>query len=408
MAAGTVLMRFLILTQYFPPEVGAPQTRLSSLCRALRAHGHEVEVVTAVPNYPFGRIDERYRRTVMWTEEMDGVTVRRVLMYPAMGSGTKRLVSYASFTAMCVIGLVRSKRADHVFVESPPLFLAVPGRLVAWLWRATAIFNVADLWPDAAVDLGLLGPGLPLRVLQAIERWAYRSYDVVNSVTDSVRRVLTDGKGIPSESCSTSRTGSTRNCSDPSLLSDGPCTISPTRWCTPGRSDTSMRPSTSSVRSLRCSPNGAATFGSGSLRHRIRTRSASRPCRPARVGDRVVRRPGAAAGARRDPPGRLGGRRHPGGQRHGPQDATVEDVSDDGERPARAVLRRRRGADMVQREDAGVVCPNAPEAIADAIEQLIDGGRADELGANGRAFVERDLSWNAIVDRWLVALEQVR
>ncbi|MEZ5255350.1 MAG: glycosyltransferase family 4 protein [Ilumatobacteraceae bacterium] len=274
MAAGTVLMRFLILTQYFPPEVGAPQTRLSSLCRALRAHGHEVEVVTAVPNYPFGRIDERYRRTVMRTEEMDGVTVRRVLMYPAMGSGTKRLVSYASFTAMCVIGLVRSKRADHVFVESPPLFLAVPGRLVAWLWRATAIFNVADLWPDAAVDLGLLGPGLPLRVLQAIERWAYRSYDVVNSVTDSVRRVLTDGKGIPSESCSTSRTGSTRNCSDPSLLSDGPCTISPTRWCTPGRSDTSMRPSTSSVRSAarRTGPRRSARvhYATGSELDRLR------------------------------------------------------------------------------------------------------------------------------------------
>ncbi|MEZ5299037.1 MAG: glycosyltransferase family 4 protein, partial [Ilumatobacteraceae bacterium] len=315
--------------------------------------------------------------------------------------------SYASFTAMCVIGLVRSKRADHVFVESPPLFLAVPGRLVAWLWRATAIFNVADLWPDAAVDLGLLGPGLPLRVLQAIERWAYRSYDVVNSVTDSVRRVLTDGKGIPERKLLDLPNGVDTELFRP---------IAPERRAVHDLANTVVYAGT--VGYIHAPEHLVSAFAllaergrdvrlgfyaTGSELDRLRAHADRLGLATVSFADPVPLPelaeilPGALAGvvtladndmARKTRPSKMF-----------PTMASGRPVlyCGDGE-----------GADMVQREDAGVVCPNAPEAIADAIEQLIDGGRADELGANGRAFVERDLSWNAIVDRWLVALEQVR
>src|SRR5690606_12037231 len=118
--AGQAGMRVLVLTQYYPPDIGAPQTRLSAIAAALCQLGHDVEVVTALPNYPVGRIDPRYRGTLFRTEELDGVTVRRVWLYPSMGRGLKRLLSYLSFTATCVVGLLRSSRPDLVLVESPP------------------------------------------------------------------------------------------------------------------------------------------------------------------------------------------------------------------------------------------------------------------------------------------------
>ncbi len=190
-------MRFLILTQYFEPEVGAPQVRLGALARALVARGHDVEVVTGMPNHPEGRIRDGYRGRWSMTEQLDGITVRRVWLYAATGAGLRRLLNYSSFAATCVAGLVRARRPDVIFVESPPPFLMVPARVAATIWRRPIVMNVADLWPDAARALGLLDDGLVLRALLAYERWSYRAADVICAVTDGVRAVLEQDKRVP-------------------------------------------------------------------------------------------------------------------------------------------------------------------------------------------------------------------
>lgn len=190
-------MRFLILTQYFEPEIGAPQVRLGALARALRARGHEVEVVTGLPNHPTGRIAEGYRGRAWMTQHVDGITVRRVWMYAATGSGGRRLLNYLSFCVTSVVGLARARRPDVIFVESPPPLLMVPARLAGWIWRRPVIMNVADLWPDAAHALGLLADGRMLRVLRWFERWSYGAADRVCAVTDGVRATLELDKGVP-------------------------------------------------------------------------------------------------------------------------------------------------------------------------------------------------------------------
>ena len=78
-------MKFLILTQYFPPEIGAPQTRLHAMVRELQELHHKVEVVTALPNYPRGRIFPGYKWTLYRREDLGGATVHRVWLFPAMG-----------------------------------------------------------------------------------------------------------------------------------------------------------------------------------------------------------------------------------------------------------------------------------------------------------------------------------
>ena len=97
--------RWLILTQYYAPELGAPQIRLRCLARELREHGVKVEVLTAMPNYPKGEVFPGYPTTQFsMYEEIDDVPVRRVWIYPGSGkSPFIRLLNYFSFTFTALI-----------------------------------------------------------------------------------------------------------------------------------------------------------------------------------------------------------------------------------------------------------------------------------------------------------------
>jgi hypothetical protein len=90
-------MRFILLTQYYPSEIGAPQIRLMSVVRLLRAKGHDVQVVTAMPNHLMSKPFDRYRRKLFLQEQWDGAPVFRSWMYTATGMGARRLLSYFSF-----------------------------------------------------------------------------------------------------------------------------------------------------------------------------------------------------------------------------------------------------------------------------------------------------------------------
>ena len=177
-------MKFLLLTQYFPPEIGGAQTRLRSTAVELKRLGHDVEIVTALPNYPRGKFYPGYEGRIYLREEFEGITVRRVWLYPAMGGGLRRMLNYASFTIMSLFGLLLSQRPDFIFVESPPLFLSIPACVAGFLWRVPFIFNVADLWPDIVVEGGFLKQGPLIRLMRRLEQWSYRSAGYVNAVTE--------------------------------------------------------------------------------------------------------------------------------------------------------------------------------------------------------------------------------
>lgn len=192
-------MRLLLLTQYYPPEVGAAQARLGAVVRELVRAGQEVEVVTAMPNYPTGRIAEGYRGRFYLRESREGVTVHRLWLYPAVGAGVARLLNYGSFSLTAFAGLLRARRPDYLLVESPPLSLGVTAAVAARLWGVPFIFNVADLWPDAIRELGVLSDGYLLRAAERLERWIYRRATYVNAVTEGIRTALVTRKGVPAE-----------------------------------------------------------------------------------------------------------------------------------------------------------------------------------------------------------------
>lgn len=169
-------MKLAILTQYYPPEIGAPQRRLSSLAGHFVQAGHEVEVLAAMPNYPLGRIYDGYGG-VLRHETRDGVRVTRTFIYPTQRTSfTHRLANYFSFVASsAVAGTVSLGHPDYLMVESPPLFLGLSGMWLRRVRHTRVIFNVSDLWPETAVRLGVVREGSIIhRVSTWLERRCYR------------------------------------------------------------------------------------------------------------------------------------------------------------------------------------------------------------------------------------------
>ena len=192
-------MKFLILTLYFSPEIGAAPTRLEAMTRELTRTGHKVEVVTGMPNYPCGKISSDYRGSVYRREVRDGIVIHRVWLYATVGSGLGRILNYLSFSVFSLYGLFRASKPDYLFVESPPPTLSWPAHLYSRLRRVPFILNVADLWPDTLVDMGLLREGVALRLLSWLERWSYRKAAYVNAITEGVRNTLLSKKGVAPE-----------------------------------------------------------------------------------------------------------------------------------------------------------------------------------------------------------------
>ncbi|MDQ7799256.1 MAG: glycosyltransferase family 4 protein [Candidatus Edwardsbacteria bacterium] len=190
-------MKFLILTQYYPPEVGAPQVRLQAMARELAARGHQVEVVTAIPNHPLGRYFPGYKSRMYFWEVSQGIKIHRTWIYPAIGAGLKRIFNYLSFTLSSFWGMMKAGRPDFVWVESPPLFLGWTAMAYSRFRRVPFIFNIADLWPDSIIELGLMGNGLVARMLYMTERAIYNRAKYVIAVTQGIRDRLIDSKGLP-------------------------------------------------------------------------------------------------------------------------------------------------------------------------------------------------------------------
>ncbi len=192
-------MKFLILTQYFAPEIGASQVRLAYLCRELAAAGHKVEIVTGMPHHHADRIFPEYRGQFLIDGEWEGLKVHRTWLYASSGSNLKRLLGYVTFAGTCLFGLARSEKPDYVFVDSPPIFLGVPGWIAAKLWNVPLIFNVADLWPDSVRDLGVMRDGILMKIAFGLEKWIYKRSTVVTAVTEGIRDALLSSKGISPE-----------------------------------------------------------------------------------------------------------------------------------------------------------------------------------------------------------------
>lgn len=188
----------LFFTPYYPPEVGAAQTRISETAARLVKRGHQVTVLTTLPNYPLGKVPPEYRGRARRRQMRDGVSIVRVWSYISPNKGfLRRILAQLSFGCLApFLGVRAVGRPDVIIVESPPLFDAIGGRLLARIKRCPYVFTVADIWPESAVQLGVLRNRWLIRLAEWLEWSTYRRAGAIWSVTAGIRQALVQ-RGLP-------------------------------------------------------------------------------------------------------------------------------------------------------------------------------------------------------------------
>jgi glycosyltransferase involved in cell wall biosynthesis len=191
-------MRTLVVTKYFPPEIGAPQARLSEMARYWAEAGDEVTVLTGMPNHPTGVIHDGYKGRVRLEEHVDGYRVVRTWLYATPNEGiVKKTLGHLSFMVSNVLrGWRKSGHADVVVVSSPTFFSIFSAYLLAKIKRARFVVDIRNLWPAIFVELGVLTNRTAIAVLERLEFWAYRVADHVVVVSAGFKDNLVT-RGVP-------------------------------------------------------------------------------------------------------------------------------------------------------------------------------------------------------------------
>jgi colanic acid biosynthesis glycosyl transferase WcaI len=190
-------MRILVLTINYWPEQTGIAALVTRRCEYLASAGHEVTVCTGMPYYPEWRIRPDYRGRAFSREEHKGVTIRRSWMWvPKKVSSAKRVVFEASFLASSLFQAIKYPKPALLLVVSPPLGLGLSAMILSRLWGVPYVFDVQDLQPDAAADLGML-PAPVLPVLYRLEASAYQRAALISTVTEGMRqKIISKGTGI--------------------------------------------------------------------------------------------------------------------------------------------------------------------------------------------------------------------
>lgn len=191
-------MNIGLLTQYYKPEMGAPQNRLFEMMVGLKKCGNNVCIVSGMPNYPTGRIFPEYRGRFSCTESRDNIEIKRYWLYASnIRKPLPRIWNMLSFAiiSFCAIPYLRRKKLDYLIVESPPLLLAWTGRWLAKFSGARYVANISDLWPLSAKELGAISDGKLYKVLEKLEKYIYRKSDIVIGQSEEIISHISNNGG---------------------------------------------------------------------------------------------------------------------------------------------------------------------------------------------------------------------
>jgi glycosyltransferase involved in cell wall biosynthesis len=194
-------MRVTFLTQWFDPEPA--QFRGLPLARELVRRGLDVQVVTGFPNYPSGRLYPGYRIRPWQRERMDGVSVLRLALYPSHDhNAVRRIANYASFAASsAALAPLLADGTDVLYVYHPPPTVGIPAAVFRALRRVPVVYHIADMWPESAVESGMLGSGAVKDIAEALLdrycKWVYRRCDAITVLSPGFATLL-ERRGVPS------------------------------------------------------------------------------------------------------------------------------------------------------------------------------------------------------------------
>lgn len=218
-------MKILYVSQYFPPEMGAPAARAVELSRHWAAAGHQVSVLTGFPNHPTGVIPPEYRRMVrrlVARESLNGVNVVRTWLLPFPNrKAYERMLNYSSFCVSAATTGLFVPRPDVVIGTSPQLLVGLSGLCIARAKRVPFVFEVRDLWPESLAAVGMGNENSMLhRLLAKVAGFLYRNSDHIVVVTQAFEKYLVERWNVPRKKISVVENGVETNLFAPSNESD--------------------------------------------------------------------------------------------------------------------------------------------------------------------------------------------
>ena len=170
---------------------------MTELAEGLVRLGHEVRVVTGMPNYPQRQIYEGYRDKFYCTETRNGVLIQRSFIWvKPKPSLLDRLLLDGSFVASSFFQALRGWRPDVILLTVPPLPVCLPAALLGMVYNCPIVLNVQDILPEAAVHVGLLRSKTMIRILEGLEKFSYRTAHTISVIADGFVDNLVN-KGVP-------------------------------------------------------------------------------------------------------------------------------------------------------------------------------------------------------------------
>lgn len=189
-------MHILFLSDNFPPEGNAPATRLFEHAVHWVKKGHDVTVITCVPNFPEGKVFEGYKNRLYQIEDMSGIKVVRVKTYITANEGfVKRTLDYISFMFMGFFAGLFQKKPDIIVATSPQFFCAIGGWMLSVFRWKPFVFELRDLWPASIKAVGAMEDSFVIRVFEKLELFLYQRANRIISVTHSFKSELIE-RGI--------------------------------------------------------------------------------------------------------------------------------------------------------------------------------------------------------------------
>jgi len=184
-------VRLLVLCPHFAPDTAPTGEVMTSIATELVARGHDLHIVTSLPWYQHHRVEPGWTGKVVRHEDTEWGRITRVHPFPTDKRNIPaRAAGFAGFTVLSTaLGVAgrRNTRPDAVLAMSPPLTLGGAGWLAARRWGVPFVFNIQDVFPDVAVEVGAISNPRVIQLASWLERWSYRRSDAVTVLSDDLR-----------------------------------------------------------------------------------------------------------------------------------------------------------------------------------------------------------------------------
>lgn len=191
-------MHILLIHQFFLGENDSGGSRFNQFVKYWEEQGHTVTVLAGTVNYSTGKKDEKYNGKII-TEENPTKTTRILRCYVSDSynkSFIGRFFGYFSFNLSSTLALFKVKKPDIILVTSPPLFVGITGIIGKIIKRKPLIFEVRDLWPESAIDTGVLTSKPIIKIAYLVEKFSYKAADKINVLTPAFKEKLITKKNI--------------------------------------------------------------------------------------------------------------------------------------------------------------------------------------------------------------------